>query len=233
MPPASDMPTKIPWGTPLPTLVLSLARRMTPRPASSSGYGGAVSNLTRWVTDHDAGHSRGYIERFRRMAADGADLAGEARLVDAMIPRGSRILDAGCGPGRVGAELAAHGHEVVGVDVDPEPIEAANTDHPGSRWLVADLAELDLATLGETEPFDAAVIAGNVPAFVAPGTDSFVLARVADHVHTDGVVIVGSAWTAATHSPTSTPTRRPPASPKSTASPHRTCALSETTPRSQ
>lgn len=164
---------------------------MTPRPTSWCGYGGAVSNLTRWVTDHDAGHSRWYIERFRRMAADGADLAGEARLVDAMLPRGSRILDAGCGPGRVGAELAARGHEVVGVDVDPELIDAATTDHPGSQWLLADLAELDLAALGETEPFDAAVIAGNVIAFVAAGTEPAVLARVADHVHADGVVIVG------------------------------------------
>ena len=50
----------------------------------------------------DPGHSSWYVERFRKMAAAGDDLAGEARLVDAMVPRGSRILDAGCGPGRVG-----------------------------------------------------------------------------------------------------------------------------------
>lgn len=150
-----------------------------------------MSELTRWVTDHDADHSRWYIERFRRMAADGADLAGEARMVDAMLPRGSRILDAGCGPGRVGAELAARGHEVVGVDVDPELIAAAEADHPGPRWLVADLAELDLARLGDSEPFDAAVIAGNVLAFVAAGTEPAVLDRVARHVRLDGLVIVG------------------------------------------
>jgi hypothetical protein len=35
------------------------------------------------------------------MARDGADLAGEARLIDAMVARGSGILDAGCGSGRV------------------------------------------------------------------------------------------------------------------------------------
>lgn len=58
---------------------------------------------TRWVTAHDAGHSQWYIERFRRMATEGADLAGEARLLDAMLARRSRVLDAGCGPGRVGA----------------------------------------------------------------------------------------------------------------------------------
>jgi hypothetical protein len=36
------------------------------------------------VTADDAGHSQWYIERFRRMAAEGADLAGEARLMDAV-----------------------------------------------------------------------------------------------------------------------------------------------------
>lgn len=150
-----------------------------------------MNALTRWVTDHDANHSRWYIDRFRQMAADGTDLAGEARLLDAMLARGARILDAGCGPGRVGAELAARGHTVVGVDADPELIAAAQADHPGSTWLVADLAGLDLASMGEPAPFDAAVLAGNVMAFVAPDTEPQVLARVADHVRPDGVVVVG------------------------------------------
>lgn len=92
----------------------------------------------------DPGHSHWYIERFRAMARAGDDLAGEARFVDAMAPRGARILDAGCGPGRLGSYLAAAGHQVVGVDVDPALIEAAEHDHPGPRWLVGDLAELDL-----------------------------------------------------------------------------------------
>ena len=114
---------------------------------------------TRWVTDNAPGHSQRYIERFRQLAAEGKDLTGEARLLDAMLSRGSRLLDAGCGPGRVGAELAARGHTVVGVDADAELIAAAKVDHPGSRWLVADLSELDLAAEGETEPFDAATVA--------------------------------------------------------------------------
>jgi SAM-dependent methyltransferase len=146
---------------------------------------------TRWVTDTAPGHSQWYIERFRRLAADGADLAGEARLVDAMIARQSRVLDAGCGPGRVGAELAARGHTVVGVDADPALIDAAITDHPGARWLVADLSVLDLAALGEPDLFDAAVLAGNVMTFVAAGTESAVLRRVAAHVRPGGPIVVG------------------------------------------
>lgn len=145
----------------------------------------------RWITETKDGHSQWYIERFRTMAAEGADLAGEARLVDAMVPRGARLLDAGCGPGRVGGELHARGHTVVGVDVDPELIAAAEEDHPGPRWIVQDLAELDLAAHGITEPFDAAVLAGNVMVFLAPGTEAEVLRRVGAHIGPDGFVVVG------------------------------------------
>ena len=150
-----------------------------------------MSTPPRWFTDTKDGHSQWYIERFRAMAADGADLVGEARLVDAMLARGSRVLDAGCGPGRVGGYLHAVGHSVVGVDVDPELIAAAEEDHPGPRWIVADLAELDLVTLDEPEPFDAAVVAGNVMAFVAVGTETTVLARLRSHLRPDGFAAVG------------------------------------------
>ena len=143
---------------------------------------------TRWETDTKDGHSEWYVERFRRLAAEGQDLAGEARLVDAMLPPGARVLDGGCGPGRVGAVLHERGHTVVGVDADPVLIEAAQEDHPGPRWVVADLAGLDLA---DEQPFDGAVLAGNVMVFLAPGTEAQVLRRVAAHVRPDGFVVTG------------------------------------------
>ena len=160
-------------------------------PPSAVDYRGRVGESTRWVTAHDAGHSQWYIERFRRMAAEGADLAGEARLLDAMLTRRSRVLDAGCGPGRVGAQLATRGHDVVGVDADRELIEAAQADHPGPVWLVADLTNLDLVAAGEPEPFDAAVVAGNVMPFLARGTEQAVLTRLAAHLREDAFIVVG------------------------------------------
>lgn len=139
----------------------------------------------------DPGHSQWYIERFRAMARAGDDLAGEARFVDAMAPRGARILDAGCGPGRLGGYLADAGHQVVGVDVDPALIAAAGHDHPGPRWLVGDLAELDLPARGIAEPFDVIVSAGNVMTFLAPSTRVQVLGRLRAHVADDGRAAIG------------------------------------------
>ncbi|WP_458315987.1 class I SAM-dependent methyltransferase [Mycolicibacterium brisbanense] len=139
----------------------------------------------------DPGHSQWYIERFRSMARAGQDLAGEARLIDAMVPRGARILDAGCGPGRLGGYLAASGHTVVGVDVDPALIVAAEQDHPGPRWLVGDLAELDLPSRGIPEPFDIIVSAGNVMTFLAPSTRVQVLSRLHAHLGDSGRAVIG------------------------------------------
>lgn len=131
-------------------------------------------------------HSAWYIDRFAQLRAEGADLHGEARLVDAMLPRGSRVLDAGCGPGRVGGELARRGHTVVGVDVDPVLIDAARADHPDCDWRVGDLTELDLG-----QRFDAIVCAGNVMAFLAPGTGGQVLERFRAHLAPEGRVVTG------------------------------------------
>ncbi|GAB3548958.1 hypothetical protein GCM10027404_13770 [Arthrobacter tumbae] len=50
----------------------------------------------------DPNRSAAYIRRFEQLISEGADMHGEARCIDAMAPRNARILDAGCGPGRVG-----------------------------------------------------------------------------------------------------------------------------------
>ncbi|MBV8961292.1 MAG: SAM-dependent methyltransferase, partial [Actinobacteria bacterium] len=55
-----------------------------------------------------------YQRRFDALAESGADVHGEATFVAAYSP--ASVLDAGCGTGRVGIELARRGIEVVGAD---------------------------------------------------------------------------------------------------------------------
>jgi SAM-dependent methyltransferase len=146
----------------------------------------------RWLQKlaESPGHSAWYVERFRKMAAEGADLHGEARFVDAMAARSSRILDAGCGPGRVGARLAELGHTVVGVDLDGELIAAAKEDHAAPTWLQADLSTFDLRAAG-FDGFDVVVCAGNVMAFLDPTTRVAALSRMAAHLNPSGRIAVG------------------------------------------
>lgn len=152
-----------------------------------------MSTQNEWVrlTTIDPGHSQRYIDRFQAMAQAGADLVGEARLIDAMLTRGARVLDAGCGQGRIGGFLAGVGHDVVGVDLDPLLVAAAQRDYPNARWLVGDLAILDLPALGIDQGFDAIVCAGNVMTFLAPDTRRPALSRLRAHLNSTGRAVIG------------------------------------------
>lgn len=153
------------------------------------------ANVWLQMIEKNPGHSAWYINRFKEMAAEGQDLDGEARFVDAMVPRGSRILDAGCGPGRVGGRLAALGHQVVGVDLDPALIAEAEIQFPGVPWLTRDLSTLDLAGEGlpdgVAEPFEVIVSAGNVMTFLDPATRRDVLRQLVAHLAPGGRLVVG------------------------------------------
>jgi SAM-dependent methyltransferase len=132
-----------------------------------------------------------YAERIAAIAATGKDMHGEARFCAALVEPGARILDAGCGTGRVGARLAELGFDVAGTDVDPSMLAVAqrNTD---VRWYLADLAELALHEPPVAEsPFDLVVAAGNVFPFLAAGTGPQVLHCLAGHLRPGGLLVSG------------------------------------------
>lgn len=143
------------------------------------------------VVAADPEHSRRYIERFKEMAKQGHDLYGEARLVDAMVPRHARVLDAGCGPGRVGGRLAELGHVVVGVDLDPVLIAEANRVHTGATWIHADLEDLQLAPEIVGDGFDVIVSAGNVVPFIRAEGRRSAIAAMARHTSPTGRLVIG------------------------------------------
>lgn len=135
----------------------------------------------RWRESVDLGS---YDANWDRIAAAGGNPHGEVDLVVGYGP--TAVLDGGCGTGRVGIELARRGVAVVGVDNDPDMIAAARAKAPELRWLVADLAELELP-----ERFDLVVLAGNVVPYVpAPGRAAAVAACGA-HLGPGGRLVAG------------------------------------------
>ena len=146
----------------------------------------AAALWRRTVAGWGEDYAERYADRFEALARRGEDVHGEARFVDALLPAGSRVLDAGCGTGRVGARLHELGHHVVGVDADDAMVEVARRRHPGPRWEVADLAALRL-----DERFDGAVLAGNVVPFLDEQRVAPAVLAVAAHLEPGGLVVCG------------------------------------------
>ena len=87
----------------------------------------------------------------------------------ALVPR---VLDAGCGTGRVARELARQEIEVVGVEPNESMLQVARQLSPEIRWVIADMCVIDLK-----ESFNLVVMAGNVPLFTEPGTNKSLIAQ--------------------------------------------------------
>lgn len=139
------------------------------------------------IIERNPQHSVQYAARWRRFQAEGRDIDGEARMIDAMAPRHARILDAGCGTGRVGGYLAAQGHHVTGTDVDDVLLEHARLDFPEATWK-----HVDLETHAQPEgPYDIIVLAGNVVGFIAPDRRSHMLSSLQEVLAPDGRLVVG------------------------------------------
>lgn len=140
------------------------------------------------IRESNPGHSLNYARRWEKFEAEGKDIFGEARLVDAMAGRAARILDAGCGQGRLGGYLSERGHVVTGVDIDEVLISVAKRKHPTAEWIVGDLANLPELV---SETFDLIICAGNVVTFVDQRDRERVLANLAAALSEDGRAVIG------------------------------------------
>ncbi|MDS1269041.1 class I SAM-dependent methyltransferase [Lipingzhangella sp. LS1_29] len=149
----------------------------------------------RWTELVGEGHGHRYDQRFSDLAASGVDVHGEARFCAARLRPGARILDAGCGTGRVAVWLAEQGFDCVGVDVDASMLDQARARAPQLPWVHRDLAELDSVDLGAD--FDAVIAAGNVIPLLAGGTEARAVGRLAERLRPDGLLIAGFGLDAA------------------------------------
>ena len=149
---------------------------------------------TRWSeVSGGLGAATAYQRRFDDLAASGVDIHGEAAFVESLLPAPARVLDAGCGTGRVAIQLSALGYHCVGVDSDPAMISVAEQRDPGTSWVRQDISRLQL----RSQSFDVAVLAGNVIPLLAPGTLLSAVERVAAHLHPGALVVAGFGLDAA------------------------------------
>ncbi|MEU8635382.1 methyltransferase domain-containing protein [Amycolatopsis sp. NPDC048633] len=80
-----------------------------------------------------------YLRAALAMFADNVRTAG-----------GGPVADVGCGPGYVTAHLNQLGVDAFGVDLSPGMIEVARRDHPGLRFEVGSMTDLDLPAASVT-----------------------------------------------------------------------------------
>jgi SAM-dependent methyltransferase len=145
---------------------------------------------TRW----ELGDNTGFAAHFTELIEAGADITGEARLADTMVPRGARVLDAGAGFGRIGAALQAAGHQVVAAEKDPALVAMAAELYPELPVVHADILELTpdlLASAGHPTEYDLVVLVGNVVVLLAPDTERRALATLRQLLVEGGRVLVG------------------------------------------
>ncbi|WP_433395618.1 class I SAM-dependent methyltransferase [Streptomyces sp. CA-146814] len=154
-----------------------------------------TGNRDRWaeLTGGQAGER--YARRFADLAASGHDIHGEATFCAALAEPGARVLDAGCGTGRIAVRLAELGYRCTGVDIDASMLAVARRDAPEQEWLLGDLARTD--TLGLEPGYDLVLAAGNVIPLLAAGTEAAVIGQLAAVLRPGGLLVTGMGLDAA------------------------------------
>ena len=139
------------------------------------------SQWSRWRAENDLEE---YYSRWLRLEATGHSPHGEADFIESLHPR--RVLDAGCGMGRVAIELARRGIEVVGVDLDDDLLSFARRSQPSITWVLDDLATMNL-----DRRFDVVAMAGNVMIFCRADDRDAIIRNAAAHLGHGGLLVAG------------------------------------------
>ncbi len=140
---------------------------------------------TRSSYDIDAA---GYADKVRGLLDEMPYLRASLALFTGLVhdAGGGPVVDVGCGPGHVTRHLHEAGLDVSGIDLSPEMLALARRDHPGVRFEVGTMTDLDLT--------DASVVGLlafwsviHVPDHAVPG----VFEEFRRVVRPGGVVLVG------------------------------------------
>lgn len=106
------------------------------------------------------------------------------------LTKGSSVLDAGCGPGRISVELAAKGLDVTGVDIIQSELDAAK-DSADAEGVKLDLINCDLRSFKSQKKFDCAINLYTSFGYCDTIEEDFqILKNIADSLRDDGFFIL-------------------------------------------
>ncbi len=107
-------------------------------------------NADGWLKDTRASYDTvavSYADQVRDALAEHPYLRSVLALFADMVHAagGGLVVDMGCGPGEVTAHLNELGVDAFGIDLSPVMIDVARQEHPGLRFEVGSMTDLDLA----------------------------------------------------------------------------------------
>ncbi|MFI9256246.1 class I SAM-dependent DNA methyltransferase [Streptomyces sioyaensis] len=107
-------------------------------------------NADGWLEDTRASYdtvAASYADQVRKLLEETPDERAVLALFADLVHTsgGGPVADVGCGPGRITAHLRELGVDAFGIDLSPGMIEVARRDHPGLRFEVGSMTDLDLA----------------------------------------------------------------------------------------
>jgi len=114
-------------------------RRPGAHPGSSARRSHEVSLRDAWEAE-----ARNWIAWARTPGHDSYWLFHRDVFLPSLPPAPCRVVDVGCGEGRLPRDLKRLGYEVVGIDASPTLVAAAREADPAGRYEVADAAAIPL-----------------------------------------------------------------------------------------
>ncbi|MHA7272633.1 methyltransferase domain-containing protein [Arthrobacter sp. TMT4-20] len=136
-----------------------------------------------------------YADKMRQLVGKGADLEVDARFIDMLAPRNSRILDIGCGIGSAVNALRQSGHEAYGIDPTSTVLDVAGDvfDRGWYRQLaVEELSDERLCVEGLPDRHEVILMSGNVPAFLSDEILKDAFRKVSELLVDGGLFVVGT-----------------------------------------
>ena len=122
--------------------------------------------------------------------------SGEAKVIKAasivadLIPRRSKVLDIGCGYGRIASCFCDESHEYYGIDIAPAAIEQAREREPRGNFVVGSAAD----QVSESGGFDLVCLLYVAVHFVDPISIQNLMKFASDSVSKNGTLVIGDEF---------------------------------------